>query len=531
MKNRRKQGKIFRSLLAVLMLTAMLVTSVLQPVFAGDYEAGKTGNLTLMLQQTSEDGTTQTPLQDIGLALYKVGGVDTSDGNVHFVLDGALASTGIAFDSITTADGWYAAAETLATAVIDAGLDGIPNFSDENGNMTFEDLAEGMYLVVQNDGNTSVTVSPMLISIPFADENEGWLYDVTAYPKSVSNPQAQTQIQVTKRIYNIDDDMNVIPLEAEDATYKVGVFVDQDGTIPFRDDYVQDIHIQGASSGTATWTDVPDGTYYVFELDENGEPLQQSKEIKVDDQTSYYYNVTKPSGESEENSNQLVIGGESGATEDVAYVNNYYSTVPDAYTRTGYIDIKKNVLIDGVASTVDDTFYAGVFSKESNGDLTLEELVTLKQNGTARVTLELPTDQDLNEVTYTVLETDKDGTPVDDDTFKYTVTGQGEVTLNNDNRYTVTKEITNSLSSEPEPTATPNPTVTPGTTPGGNDQITPVPNNGTTNRTTPNDTSGTTSRSVKTGDDTPIGVWVGILAAAIIVGGGAAYGVRRKKKK
>ena len=39
MKNRRKQGKIFRSLLAVLMLTAMLVTSVLQPVFAGDYAA------------------------------------------------------------------------------------------------------------------------------------------------------------------------------------------------------------------------------------------------------------------------------------------------------------------------------------------------------------------------------------------------------------------------------------------------------------------------------------------------------------
>ena len=35
MKNRRKTRKIFRSLLAVLMLTAMLVTSVLQPVFAG----------------------------------------------------------------------------------------------------------------------------------------------------------------------------------------------------------------------------------------------------------------------------------------------------------------------------------------------------------------------------------------------------------------------------------------------------------------------------------------------------------------
>ena len=52
----------------------------------------------------------------------------------------------------------------------------------------------------------------------------------------------------------------------------------------------------------------------------------------------------------------------------------------------------------------------------------------------------------------------------------------------------------------------------------------PIPNNGTAggSETAPNDTSGTARRSVKTGDDTPIGVWVGILAAAIIVGGGAA---------
>ena len=63
-----------------------------------------------------------------------------------------------------------------------------------------------------------------------------------------------------------------------------------------------------------------------------------------------------------------------------------------------------------------------------------------------------------------------------------------------------------------------------------NDRITPIPNNGTAGGTAPNDTSGTARRSVKTGDDTPIGVWVGILAAAIIVGGGAAYGVKRKKK-
>ena len=509
MKNRRKQGKIFRSLLAVLMLTAMLVTSVLQPVFAGDYEAGKTGNLTLTVQQESEDGTATTPLQGVGLALYKVGGVDTSDGNVHFVLDSALASTGINFDSITTADDWRSAAETLAGAVTGVELEVKTNSSDENGNMIFPGLAEGMYLVVQNDVETSdVTVSPMLISIPFANEDEGWLYDVQAYPKSVSNPPKHTQIQVTKRIYNVDENDNVIPLETkEDVTYKVGVFSDQEGTIPFRDDYLQDIHINGASSGTATWTNVPDGTYYVFELDEDGKILQQNTEIKVDDENHYYYDVTKPNGESEEKSNQVVIGGDSGAVEAAAYVNNYYTKF-NRPTR-GHISIKKNVMIDGVVSTVDDTFYAGVFSTESNGELTLKKLVTLKQNDTVNVTVELPDDQVPDSVTYTVLETDKDGNPVDDDTFKYTVTGQGEVTLNTDNKFTVTKEITNSLSSEP----------------------TPIPNNGTAGGTAPNDTSGTARRSVKTGDDTPIGVWVGILAAAIIVGGGAAYGVKRKKKK
>ena len=526
MKNRRKQGKIFRSLLAVLMLTAMLVTSVLQPVFAGDYEAGKTGNLTLTVQQADEEGN-QTPLPDVGLTIYKVGSVNF-DGNVHFVLDEALAAAAIDFDSITTADGWYEAAEKLAAMIVSGSVDvwGMSKSSDAEGNMTFADLAEGMYLVVQTDGNSSVMVSPMLISVPFADQEQGWMYDVQAYPKSVSNPPKHTQIQVTKRIYNVDENDNVIPLETkEDVTYNVGLYLDPDGNAPYGE--MQKIHIQNASSGTATWTDVPDGTYYVFELDEDGNLLQQNTKIEVDEENLYYYNVTKPNGESEEKSNQVVIGGDSGVTEAAAYVNNYYTKISDVFSRNGYINIKKNVMIDGVASSVDDTFYAGVFSTESNGELTLEKVVTLKQNGSVQVTMELPKDQEINSVTYTVLETDKDGNPVDDDTFKYTVTGQGEVTLNNDNRFTVTKEITNSLSSEP----TPIPTATPGTNHGGNERITPIPNNGTAGGTAPNDTSGTARRSVKTGDDTPIGVWVGILAAAIIVGGGAAYGVKRKKKK
>ena len=399
MKNRRKQGKIFRSLLAVLMLTAMLVTSVLQPVFAGDYVAGTKGNLTLTVQQADEEGN-QTPLPGVGLTIYRVGSVNF-DGNVHFVLDEALAAAAIDFDSITTADGWYEAAGQLADMISSGSVDvgGLSRTSDAEGNITVTDLAEGMYLVVQTDANSSVMVSPMLISVPFADQEQGWMYDVQAYPKSVSNPQKHTQIQVTKRIYN------VVPLETkEDVTYNVGLYLDPDGNAPYGE--MQKIHIQNASSGTATWTDVPDGTYYVFELDEDGNPLQQNTKIKVDEENLYYYNVTKLNGESEEKSNQVVIGGDSGAAEATAYVNNYYTKISDIFSRNGFINIKKNVMIDGVASTVDDTFYAGVFSTESNGELTLEKVVTLKQNGSVEVMLDLPKDQEINSVTYTVLETD-----------------------------------------------------------------------------------------------------------------------------
>ncbi|MFR7840943.1 MAG: hypothetical protein ACLU2Y_11970 [Blautia massiliensis (ex Durand et al. 2017)] len=51
----------------------------------------------------------------------------------------------------------------------------------------------------------------------------------------------------------------------------------------------------------------------------------------MDDQNFYYYDVTKPNGENEEKSNQVVIGGDSGVTEAAAYVNNYYTKI------SGYI--------------------------------------------------------------------------------------------------------------------------------------------------------------------------------------------------
>ena len=63
-------------------------------------------------------------------------------------------------------------------------------------------------------------------------------------------------------------------------------------------------------------------------------------------------------------------------------------------------------MIDGVASTVDDTFYAGLFSTESNGELTLEKVVTLKQNDSVQVMLIFQQIRRSTVLCILVLETD-----------------------------------------------------------------------------------------------------------------------------
>lgn len=115
MEKRTKRKNFLNSFLAFLVMAVMLIGSISQVVLADDYEAGKTGTITLTVQEAGDDGTVK-PIPNVKLTLYKVGGV-TFDGNVHFVADGALQFTGIDFENIKTAEDWYKAAESLSAAV------------------------------------------------------------------------------------------------------------------------------------------------------------------------------------------------------------------------------------------------------------------------------------------------------------------------------------------------------------------------------------------------------------------------------
>ncbi len=544
MEKRTKRKNFLSSFLAILVMAVMLTGSMAQEVLADDYVAGKTGNINLTIQETGEDGTVK-PIPNVKMTLYKVGSV-TFDGNVHFVADNALQFTEIDFENLKTADEWYKTAETLSAAVKRADFNGSEMQSDAEGKIVYSNVAEGVYLIVQsNPDDPDVSVSPMVLTVPFAEESTGWTYDVQAYPKAVTHEgDKETQIQVTKQLFYIDDAFNIIAMNADDATYKMGLFLDKEGTIPFRSDYMKDIRLVNAHSGTAVWSNVPDGTYYVFELDENGSPMVMNDLIEIEEGKSFYYNVTD-AGENE--SNEAVIS-QSNSTESVSYVNNYYNYIPDGFSLRGFISINKKVLVDGVEDTVDDTFYASVFKAESDGSLLLVETAELKQNGTVTLEVSFDSGEEPESVEYTVMETDKEGNPIDKDLFSYEVSGEGDIILNKSERYTNSIDITNSMKTEPDPdpTETPTPTPTKGaelTVTPSEQTVTPTPSDkpNTPDSSTPNipntsntsgNDSGTTGRtSVKTGDDTPIGTWVGILAATIVVAGVAGFAVKRKKKK
>lgn len=465
MKQKKKKFKMWNKLLAFLGMFVMLTGCLVGTVQAGSYEAGKKGSLNLTVQQTDEDGKT-TPLTGVKLELYRVADV-SFDGNVHFVLTSSMSSAGYDFDSFKNASEWYSAAEKLAEVAAASSVKPVEAVSDEQGKVVYSDMEEGMYLVI-GAAESSVKVTPMLLTVPFASTEEGWIYDVQAYPKAEKSNTAG--ITVEKRLYRINPNtFELDEITADDATYKVGLFLDKDGTIPYGDDYIRTIHIQNAQSGKASYSNVQRGTYYVFELDENNKAIKLNDEVQLDKENSFHYNVTN-AADKEDNS----------------------------------------IVVDGVKKTVDDKFYATVFDDSGKAVSTVE----LKQND--KVTVTVPFSEDIKAtVTYAVKETDKDGNVLDKDSFAYVVSGEGSVKLNESDQYKGSIEITNTKKDA---------TVTPGGSNGGS---------GTSNGGSDASSHGgsATSRPVKTGDPMNPAFWGLVLLVSVIVIAGGVVAYKKRKQK
>lgn len=111
------------------------------------------------------------------LTLYRVGEIQQQNGQYGFGLVGDFADSGVSLDDITAPE----LAEGLAAfAQADKGE---TLQIDENGNVMFDDLELGLYLVVQYHAAEGYeNVSPFLVTVP-VHINGSYIYQVDATPK------------------------------------------------------------------------------------------------------------------------------------------------------------------------------------------------------------------------------------------------------------------------------------------------------------------------------------------------------------
>lgn len=232
------------------------------------------------------------------------------------------------------------------------------------------------------------------------------------------------QITVTKKVTYANGG-DFIDLIAQDDTFYVNLFTDAAGKYPYKGALPQAIHLVNASAGSVTFSDLAQGTYYVYETDANGNV------INLDQQGMHngsQFMCTVDGG-----SNTVKLDLKAGPKEGAVNLENVFFDIPTGYSYKGEININKQVLKGTTQTTTDDTFYAGIFTKGDDGVYNLFTVVQLVQNDTVTVEVPLGGKDGTEPINYYILETDADGNILDLDVFEYEVTGEGTVALSKDN--------------------------------------------------------------------------------------------------
>ena len=515
----RKCG-VFLAFLLVLTLVSGALDVRADGTAAGEpYEEGTVGSLTVEL---TENGSNR---ENVEVLLYKVGTLDTSNGYLWFKLEEGLEASGVDLNDITTGEANIAAAETLLQILKDNGVEPVRQWTNAQGKAAFADLEQGMYLVAQGTPNAYGTFSPLVVPIPLADETK-WDYDPVVSPKAIGETGVLGRIDVTKRIKGITSDGNLQDLHADNATYYVGLFLDPDGTRPYggEEGYFKPVHIMDGDSATISFANIPitGQPYYIFETTETGQPITYLENQGTEN--VFYCMAGEVLGaEGYDRAPQVILEEEADGVGNALISNVYSGDLPEGYYYTGEITISKSVMDEGQMIASGDTFYAGIFVVDAQGNraATPTEVVKLANNSTVTVEVPLGGADGTEPITYAVLETDENGTPINKQSFPYTVTGEGNVSLSMDQQE-ATVNLVNTLGGgegyyQEEPSTEAPSTTDPGS---GNDKNTGGDRSSSgTNRST---------TSKKTGDDNQILLYAGLLAAAVLIGG--AVVVRRRRR-
>ena len=190
------------------------------------YDETKWGSLTLHLTYTKDKGQTTTPLDGASLRLVRIADLSMGADGLHYTLRSGLTSLHYDFTKMTSSDlrrvgqdiAIYIQAHPQALTALgnESNANVKPKLnstykpvraatSDAQGNVSFDHLVHGVYLVTQEGkaGTASqfAPMSPVLYFVPeyLKTENTGtWIYDVEANPKySPNKPPTPPEIPPT----------------------------------------------------------------------------------------------------------------------------------------------------------------------------------------------------------------------------------------------------------------------------------------------------------------------------------------------
>ena len=308
-------------------------------------------------------------------------------------------------------------------------------------------------------------------------------------------------IAVTKKLTTITGD-----LKAMDQTFYVALYSDEACTQRISD--VKAIEFKNASSSTVVFDEniEVNKDYYIAECSQDGTAQSMGA---LADGTMYEAKFN--------DGNKATVKEANGTT--TVYFDNVFSSIPDGYYKQGKITITKKLLgADGNAKKSNNVFYAGIFDDADHTQLSTQvqqNIVKLNLAGGSEVSQVIKVGLDENKaITLYVTETDSNGKPIAGTSgFAYKVSVDGS---------TVTIDEANENASV---TITENPTTTKTTTEeSGNES------GNESGSSASSHSMSSSTKAPKTGDNTPIAMYVIILiaAAALIV---FAFAKRRKKNQ
>ncbi len=451
-----------------------------------EFTVDKDGKVAADMPTTTDaDGNTVYLVEDAPI----IGSVTlrkTSEANGE-VLAGAAFQ--LYYKTDETESGWA----LYNNAAYVTGIDGTLTIGGLTANDYYfveTEAPEGFVIATDEDGKPKQY--PFTIGPDEADKTKAEVsvtLDVTNAPE-----EEDTKLVVTKQLVYDNELWNAV-----DATFYVALFDDE--ALTNRVSEVQAIEFKDRNTSSTTFENLEAGkTYYVAETLEDGTVVNDIGGVLATGEmyTADFYNDN-------------VVTVEKGDGTTVLYFRNVFTEIPEEFYREGRLTITKQLLgADGVLKASNKTFYAGIFADAEFTKLSedvSQNIVKLALEGKSSVsdivTVTVPED---GETTVYVTEVDKNGNPVAGSaSFRYDVSVDGTaVTMDVD--HLEGKVVITNQEREKE-------TETEGYY---EDETDTVPEK---------------TKAVKTGDETPIALYIGLLLAAAVLLIAAFLLKRRKKNR